>query len=137
MSSIWINERIDGIYSRVASKVTKNLISDYPDLNFTMDDSENIDPKFPTVYMFFDTSERGQTLDGGVVNAVYMTVRTQVKVTTAQGNEVAQEVNAAVRDELKKMFFTTSGSPIPTTSGDIKVINSSYARLIGYNDPIL
>ena len=137
MSSIWINDRIEGIYSRVASKVTASLGTDYPDLNFTMDDSENIDPQFPTVYMYFDASERGQTLDGGVVNAVYMTVQTQVKVTTEQGNEVAQIVNAAVRDELKTLFFTASGSPIPTTSGDVKVINSNYARLIGHNDPIL
>lgn len=137
MSSIWINDRIEGIYSRVASKVMACLSADYPDLNFTMDDSENVDPQFPTVYMYFDVSERGQTLDGGVINAVYMTIQTQVKVTTAQGNEVAQEVNAAVRDELKNLFFIASGSPIPTTSGDVKVINSNYARLIGYNDPIL
>lgn len=136
MSSTWINERIDSIYSRVASKVTASLGTKYPDLNFTMDDSENIDPKFPTVYMYFDTSERGQTLDGGVINAVYMTVSVQVKVTTEQGVDVAKEVNAAVRDVMSFMYFITSGSPIPTTSGDVKVINSNYSRLIGFNDPI-
>ena len=136
MSSIWINERIESIYTRVKDKVMTSLYSKYPDLNFTQDDSENISPKFPTVYMYFDTSERGQTLDGGAINAVYMTVQTQVKVTNEQGNDVAVEVNAYVRDALKDMLFMASGSPIPTTSGDVKVINSNYARVIGYNDPI-
>lgn len=136
MSSIWVNDRIESIYTRVKDSVMTSLYTKYPDLNFTQDDSENVNPKFPTVYMFFDVSERGQTLDGGVMNAVYMTVQTQVKVTNEQGNDVAIEVNAYVRDALKSMFFIASGSPIPTTSGDVKVINSNYARLIGYNDPI-
>lgn len=136
MSSIWVNDRIESIYTRVKDSVMTSLYTKYPDLNFTQDDSENVNPKFPTVYMFFDVSERGQTLDGGVMNAVYMTVQTQVKVTNEQGNDVAIEVNAYVRDALKSMFFIASGSPIPTTSGDVKVINSNYARLIGYNDPV-
>lgn len=101
-----------------------------------MDDSENIDPKFPTVYMYFDVTERGQTLDGGAINAVYMTVQTQVKVTSKQGNDVAIEVNVAVRDAMKDLLFVASGSPIPTTSGDVKVINSNYGRVLGANDLI-
>lgn len=137
MSSKWINERENGIYSRVKSKVKVAIGTKYPDLNFTMDDSENIKPKFPSVYMYFDAIERGQTLDGGTINAVYMNVRTQVSVTKAQGNDVAREVNAYVCDELKKLGFYVSGSPIPTTSGDTKIISQDYGRVIGYNDPIL
>ena len=136
MSSIWINERIESIYTRVKSKVMTSLHTTYPDLNFTMDDSENIDPKFPTVYMYFDVTERGQTLDGGAINAVYMTVQTQVKVTSKQGNDVAIEVNTAVRDAMKDLLFVASGSPIPTTSGDVKVINSNYNRMLGHDDLI-
>ena len=136
MSSIWINDRIESIYTRVKSKVMTSLHTTYPDLNFTMDDSENIDPKFPTVYMYFDVTERGQTLDGGAINAVYMTVQTQVKVTVKQGNDVAIEVNVAVRDAMKDLLFVASGSPIPTTSGDVKVINSNYGRVLGVDDLI-
>lgn len=136
MSSIWINERIESIYTRVKSKVMTSLYSTYPDLNFTMDDSENVDPKFPTVYMYFDVTERGQTLDGGAINAVYMTVQTQVKATQEQGNDVAIEVNTAVRDAMKDLLFIASGSPIPTTSGDVKVINSNYGRVLGQADSI-
>lgn len=116
--------------------VMSELYTKYNDLNFTMDDSEDVDPKFPTVYMYFDALERGMTLDGGAINAVYMTVRTQVKVTSAQGNDVAIEVNTVLRDAMKTMRFVASGSPIPTTSGDIKVINSNYGRVLGYNDPL-
>ena len=136
MSSIWIDKRIDKIFSHVMNKVTKAMESSYPDITFTLDDSENVGAKFPTVYMFFDTAERMSTLDGGAINAVYMTVRTKISVTKTQGNNAAREVNAKVRDELVALGFMTSGSPIPTVSGDVKVINANYQRIVGYNDPI-
>ena len=136
MSSIWIEDRIDRIFSRVMHKSIDALESEYPDINFTQDNSENIDVKFPTVYMFFDTAERMSTIDGGVINAVTMTVRTKVSVTKTQGNDAAREVNAIVRDELVNLGFMASGSPIPTVSGDIKAINANYQRMVGYNDPI-
>jgi len=136
MSSIWIDDRINSIFTLVKNHTVKALKTKYPDINFTQDDSENTDAKFPTVYMFFDTEERQNTLDGGVVNAVYMTVRTKVSVTKVQGNNVARDVNAKVRDELKALGFITSGSPIPTVSGDVKVVFSNYQRMLGYNDPL-
>lgn len=136
MSSIWIDERINKIFSHVRNKTQSALKEKYPDLNFTQDDSENTSAKFPTVYMFFDIAERMSALDGGAINAVYMTVRTQVYVTKTQGNNAAREVNAKVRDELVNLGFIASGSPIPTVSGDIKVINANYQRMVGYNDPI-
>ena len=136
MSSQWIDDRINTIFTRVKNHSVKAFKTKYPDLNFTQDDSENIDAKFPTVYMFFDTEERQSTLDGGVINAVYMVVRTKISVTKVQGNNVAREVNTKVRDELCSLGFRTSGSPIPTVSGDVKIINSSYQRMVGFNDPL-
>lgn len=137
MSSIWIEDRINAIYSHVRSRTLSELKSKYSDLTFTQDDSENVKAKFPTVYMFFDTIERMSTLDGGAINAVYMTIRTKVSVTKAQGNNVAREVNAKVRDELCSLGFITSGSPIPTVSGDTKQINSNYQRVVGHDDPLI
>ena len=136
MSSRWIDDRINTIFTRVKNHTVSALKSKYPDINFTQDDSENTDPKFPTVYMFFDTEERESTLDGGVINAVYMTIRVKVSVTKVQGNNVARDVNAKVRDELCALYFMASGSPIPTVSGDVKVVFSNYQRLLGYNDPL-
>lgn len=135
MSSVWIDKRIDKIFSRVKNKTTNALKTKYPDINFTQDDSENVNAKFPTVYMFFDAVERMSTLDGGAINSVYMTIRTQVSVTKTQGNTAAREVNTKVRDCLVDLGFITSGSPIPTVSGDVKVINANYQRMVGYNDP--
>ena len=136
MSSIWIEKRINAIYSHVRSRTLSALKSKYSDLRFTDDDAENTSAKFPTVYMFFDWVERQSTLDGGAINAVYMTVRTKVSVTKAQGNNVAREVNTKVRDELCSLGFVTSGSPIPTQSGDVKQINANYQRVVGYDDPL-
>ena len=136
MSSIWIDDRINSIFTLVKTHTVNALKAKYPDINFTQDDSENTNAKFPTVYMFFDTEERQSTLDGGTINAVYMVVRTKVSVTKVQGNNVARAVNAKVRDELLALNFKVSGSPIPALSGDVKVINSSFQREMGYNDPL-
>lgn len=133
----WIEDRIDQIYSRVKSKTIKALKDEYPDINFTMDDSENTDAKFPNVYMYFNVVERGQTLDGQAINAVFMTVRTKVSASKAQGNTVAQKVNAKVRDEMKLLYFDASGVPIPTTLGDVKQINANYGRVLGSQDPLI
>ena len=133
----WIEDRIDQIYSRVKSKTITALKDEYPDINFTMDDSENTDAKFPNVYMFFNVVERGQTLDGQAINAVFMTVRTKVSASKAQGNTVAQKVNDKVRDEMKLLYFDASGVPIPTTLGDVKQINANYGRVLGSQDPLI
>ena len=133
----WIEDRIDQIYSRVKSKTIKALKDEYPDINFTQDDSENTVAKFPNVYMYFNVVERGQTLDGQAINAVFMTVRTKVSASKAQGNLVAQKVNAKVRDEMKLLYFDASGVPIPTTLGDVKQINANYGRVLGSQDPLI
>lgn len=139
MSSIWIDERINDMYSHVRSQTLSELKVKYPDLEFTQDDSENAPAKFPTVYMFFDIAERQSTLDGGVINGVYMTVRTKVSVKSdsSQNNDVAREVNAKVRDELCRLGFITSGGTIPVVSGGIKVLIANYQRAVGYNDPLI
>lgn len=133
----WVEDRIETIFTWVKSNTIEALKTTYPDINFTMDDSENTTAKFPNVYMYFDVTERGQTLDGQAINAVFMTIRAKVSASKSQGNPVAQRVNAQVRDELKKLRFNTSGSPIPTTLGDVKIINSNYGRVIGHDDPLI
>lgn len=133
----WVEDRIEQIYTRVKVKTIEALKSDYPNINFTMEDSENTPAKFPNVYMYFDVAERGQTLDGQTINAVFMTVRTKVSTSKSQGDIVAKKVNAKVRDELKSLMFSVSGSPIPTTLGDVKIINANYGRVIGHDDPLI
>ena len=138
MSSEWIDKRINAMYSHVRSRTISKFRDKYPDINFSQDDAENTNAKFPTVYMLFDYTERQSTLDGGVINAVYMTVRTQVSVKddSSQGNNAAREVNAKVRDELCNLGFIISGGSIPTKSGGVKVLSSNYQRMVGFNDPL-
>ena len=137
MSSKWIDDRINAMYSHVRSRTLSALKSKYPDLNFTEDDTSNTKAKFPTVYMFFDWTERQSTLDGGVINAVYMQCRTQISVTKAQGNNVAREVNTCVRDLLTELGFKTSGGTLPIQSGDVKIMVTNYQREVGFSDPLI
>lgn len=139
MSSKWIEDKINDIYSHVRSRTLSEFKVKYSDLEFTMTSSENAPTKLPTVYMFFDFSERQSTLDGGVINAVYMTIRTQISVkdNSAQGDPAARELNTKVRDELCKLGFFTSGGALPTKSGDVKVLIANYQRVVGHDDPLI
>lgn len=139
MSSVWIDKRINEIFSHVRTQTLIALRSTYPKLYFTMNASENTTAKLPTVYMLFDYAERQSTLDGGVINAVYMTCRTQISVAddSTQGDSAAREVNAKVRDELCKLGFITSGGTLPTVSNGTKVLIANYQRVVGFNDPLI
>lgn len=139
MSSDWIDKRINAVYSHVRSRTISKFKSKYPNIRFTQDDADNVEAVFPTVYMLFDFAERQSTLDGGAINAVYMTVRTQiyVKDDSSQGSNAARDVNAKVRDELCKLGFITSGGSIPTKASGTKVLISNYQRVVGFNDPLV
>ena len=139
MSSVWIDERINAMYSHVRSQTLSALKSKYPKLYFTMNSAENTETKLPSVYMLFDYSERQSTLDGGVINAVYMTVRTHIKAAddSTQGDKAAREVNAKVRDELCRLGFITSGGSLPVSSSGTKEIVSNYQRVVGNDDPLI
>lgn len=135
MSSKWIREKENKVFSHVKNKVTKALKTKYPDIYFTMDDWGNTEAKFPSVYMSFSFVEGMKTLDGGTINGGIMTIHTQTRVTKTQGNNVAVEVDEMVCDELKKFLFSVSGDSTPTVAGDTKTIETNYSRSVGFNDP--
>lgn len=133
----WVTDRQITIYSRVASILDAKLGEKYTDLNVTMDNAPVQNAKFPTVYVTFRISERGQTLDGNTINAVNMTVEVHVKTSKAQGMIVNDEVTDAVVDALKtiRINMLSKGIPISNIDGVYESV-SMFQRTLGQGDVI-
>lgn len=132
----WVYDRQTTIFSKVRAILLSRLKSKYPDLYITEDNATPTKPKFPTVYIsFIGAPERGQTLINNTVNAVEMTVEVHVKVTTAQGVTVNQEVAWEVVDAFKSLGFNVTLPNMATSNIDgIYESVSRYTRIIGNGD---
>lgn len=131
LSSSWVFDLQDKIYSRLDAVCTAKLSSKYPDLNVTMDSHKVNGAKFPNVYLhFLSPVEAGKDLVGQDVNAVYLTADIIVTVTSAQKMEVAREVTQVVVDCMKDMRFAASLSEFRDTDTEYRTV-SRFARFIG------
>ena len=132
----WVYDRQTTIFSKVRAILLSRLKSKYPDLYITEDNATPTKPKFPTVYIsFIGAPERGQTIENTTVNAVEMTVEVHVKVTTAQGVTVNQEVAWEVVDAFKSLGFNVTLPNMATSNIDgIYESVSRYTRIIGNGD---
>ena len=132
----WVYDRQTTIFSKVRAMLLSNLKDKYKDLYVTEDNATPTKAKFPTVYIsFIGAPERGQTLVNTTVNAVEMTVEVHVKVTTAQGITVNQEVAWEVVDAFKSLGFnvTLPNMAISNIDGIYESV-SRYTRVIGNGD---
>ena len=134
----WVYDRQTTIYSKVRAILLSRLKSKYNDLYITEDNATPTKPKFPTVYIsFIGASERGQTIENTTINAVDMTAEVHVKVSTAQGITVNQEVCWEVVDAFKSLGFNTTMPNIPVSDYDgVYESVSRFTRLIGNGDVI-
>ena len=132
----WVYDRQTTIFSRVRAILLSRLKDRYKDLYITQDNATPTNPKFPSVYIgFIGAPERGQTLENTTVNAVEMTVEVHVKVTTAQGVIVNQEVAWEVVDAFKSLGFNVTLPNMATSNIDgIYESVSRYTRVIGDGD---
>lgn len=134
----WVYDRQTTIYSRVRAILLSRLKSKYNDLYVTEDNATPTKPKFPTIYIsFIGSAERGQTIENTSINAVEMTAEVYVKVTSAQGITVNQEVAWEVVDAFKTLGFNVTLPNVPTSNYDgVYESVSRFTRLIGDGDTI-
>lgn len=134
----WVYDRQTTIYSKVRAILLSRLKSKYKDLYITEDNATPTKPKFPTVYIsFIGASERGQTIENTTINAVDMTAEVHVKVSTAQGITVNQEVCWEVVDVFKSLGFNTTMPNIPVSDYDgVYESVSRFSRIIADGDTV-
>lgn len=138
MSSMWVFDVQTKIYSKARAILLSQLKSKYSDLYVTEDNATPTKPRFPTVYIdFIGAPERGNTIENATINAVEMTAEVHVKVTTAQGITVNQEVAWAVVDAFKSMGFnvTLPNMAVSNIDGVYESV-ARFSRIIGNGDSI-
>lgn len=123
------------ITTLIDNKVSKKLISDYPDINFITEPNDDTDYKFPCVYIHeMDMSEMANTLSGKTVNAVQHTL--QIEVSSNKKKADAKRVVYEVADVLKEKGYRLTMMPVYSKYATIHTYITRATRLIGSGDKL-
>lgn len=135
---MWITDKQADIYTVVEFRANKALISVYPEIRFTQDDSAQLEPQFPTVYIHYLTGmETARDLESDEVNAFSCDVQIDVTVSKAQGKTAAERVMGEVVEQFKKLRFNLRGTPAPVSTGsETKQLSARMNRMIGSADAL-
>lgn len=133
---MWFKDIENRLYSRIKAILTAKYGDKYKSLNVTTNEAVYEPTALPTVHLHFNIEERGNDLDNTGINAVQMSIRVRVIVSSGQGLKVAEELSYAVMQILKEARFNVTMPGLDTDEGDTKALVSTYRRLIGANDTI-
>lgn len=133
---MWLTDKQAEIYTIVKVRAEKNLKPTYKDIRFTQDDSAQLDPQFPTVYIhYLPGRELARDLEGDTINAYSCDVQIDVTVSKAQGKTAAEKVTNEVVEQFKKLRFAMRGTPaFVATGSDTKQLSTRMNRVIGSDD---
>lgn len=134
----WYIDIETDIFTQVKYRLKQALLTRFPDLYVTMDDTIIQEPKFPTVYIHFMQSvEDAQDFDGTSVNAINCSVQFEVTVSKEQGMNSARIVAAEVTSAFKALSFNmVSLATFSNSSADIKRMVGRCRRIIGNGDTL-
>lgn len=135
---MWTTEIQAEIYTTAKVRAERILRPVYPDIRFTQDDSAQLEPKFPTVYIhYLQGMETARDTDGDTVNAFSSDVQIDVTVSKAQGKTVAEKVMDEIVTQYKALRYGLRGMPVIVPTGnDTKQISARMNRLIGVDDTL-
>lgn len=138
MSVEWITDAQNEIYTKVKTRASKKLKTEYKNLFFTMDEEAQLETHFPTVYIrFLPYGEIGTDLEGNNVNGIICGCDIEVTSSKAQGREVATKVANEVVEQFKRLRFRIMLSPTPMNTGnETKRVTARVQRNLGSGDII-
>lgn len=133
---MWLTDKQAEIYTIVKVRAENNLKPKYKDIRFTQDDSAQLEPRFPTVYIhYLPGRELARDLEGDTINAYSCDVQIDVTVSKAQGKTAAEKVTDEVVEQFKKLRFAIRNTPTPVATGsDTKQLSTRMNRVIGSDD---
>ena len=142
MSSFWASDIETEIFTivkiRALNQLRERYTDSFSDLNFTMDNTQNIKPIFPMIYLHFQpSSEIGQDLDGTTINGIKCTVDCEITVNEEDGMSFARFISGVMVGEFKKLRFRVNSLPeFKGDSPDTKRQIFRATRIIGASDTL-
>lgn len=119
------------IRTQISVRVKKKIGSRFPNMSFTSELSDK-EPSFPNVYIhLLPSSEKGNTLENNVINAIDATI--QVMVTTNTSKDDALVVANECIKAFKELSFTTP-LPVPSKYNNIYRYDFRCHRIIAGGD---
>ena len=136
MSTIWISDAQELIYTIAKTRAKNNLIATFPDILFTRDSESQTSTHFPTVFIhFLPYAELNPDLDGSDVNGFICGLQLDVITSKAQGRKAAGRIMYEVIDQFKRLRFRLLSSPeFLVTGNDTKRIVARLQRNLGSGD---
>jgi len=130
---LWTTDIEYLVLAKLRAIVGKKLKADYPNLNFTNEDTASTQPKFPTVYIKrLPGGETSQDLERTSINGIVSGF--QIEVTTNTKQRDAQVVADECCLVMKSMSYEMIGEPVPDNTPQIKRVVARYRRNVDYND---
>lgn len=136
---MWVNDTQNKIYTIVKYRANKNLVNEFPDIEFTTNIESGEPTSFPSVYIhFMPSAEQGSDLEYKGINAFLCGVQVQVTVTEEMGEKSCQTVSWEILSQFKALGFGVSMMPefIKTGNADIRQMTFRVRRTIGANNNI-
>ena len=121
------------VYTRIKNKMPSNIKTKYKNLNFTTNNINLADAKFPCVYIhMIESPEDGEDLEGTEINAVYASFVIEVVDNESQAN--TNTISKEVQKIMKQMRFKVVGFPYNDNKDSTYRKVSRYRRTIANND---
>lgn len=136
---MWVNDAQNKIYTIVKYRANKNLVEQFPDIEFTTNIESGEPTSFPSIYIhFMPSAERGGDLESKGINAFLCGVQVQVTVTEEMGEKSCQTVSWEILSQFKALGFSVNMMPefIKTGNADIRQMTFRVRRPIGANNTI-
>lgn len=133
----WVMDLPQTITTIVKTRGNNRLISKFPDIRWTTEDTKDSPLKFPTILLTYTMSEVGGTLEGTDINGVMCMVQIDVTCTKEQGSQSARQVASVVMDEFKRLQFIVGEMPqFKDNTTDLIRMILRARRVIGQADVI-
>lgn len=130
--STWAIDSENIVFSVIKAKTIKQLSVKYPDIEYTMDDSQRSNPKFPTIYFhFLPSKEVGADLQGQSINGIVMTVDVKVICSNKQGIQATKNIQKEILKAFKELRFGCKLPEIEEDSSEVKISTARYSRTLG------
>lgn len=121
------------VYTRLKNKIPSNIKTKYKNLNFTTNNINLADAKFPCVYIhMLESPEVGEDVEGNEINAIYASFVIEVVDNESQANTTA--LSKEIQKIMKEMRFKVVGFPYNDNNDSTYRKVSRYRRTIANND---
>ena len=135
VSETWYAELESTIFTTVQYELKTKNKAPYPNLNCTTISQTTSPAKFPTLYLHeLPAVEIGNDLVNQSVNAVRYYI--EIQVFSNQSENEVRKILAAATLVMKKLMFSVTAFPDPSTAGDVKSGVARYSRVIANGDDL-